>query len=302
MNTRWQGDLKMQRHVLSAVTALVLAFAAVAATASADTVFQAGFEYSPAEPTVGANAANLNTGMTGLIGSFSGTLPAGSGGDGGSELVTFDDGPSSTRVMKLDRGVSDGTLTANLASSILVDGATVSFQVATRRTVGPGFNKDYEIIGFDASNQQAFHLRVKAASDLARLATITGGSTETYDLIAAWGGIGADANSDLPFTNVDPTGSNELATITLALGATGYTIDFVRDTRAYTTGLVPYNGAAANLTHIEFQFQGDPTSPNDQTGFFLDNLTVNGATIIPTPAALPAGLMMLGAVLMRRRR
>lgn len=295
----------MQRPVLSAITAVVLTFAAFAAPAPADTVFQAGFEYSPAEPTVGTNAANLNTDMTSLIGSFAGTLPAGIGGDGGTELVTFDDGPSSTRVMLLDRGDSDGTLTANLASEILADGATVSFDLATRRTAGAGqANKDYEIVGYNESNQQAFHLRVKAASDLVRLATITGGgSTETYTLIATWGGSGADANLDLPFTAEDPIGSQELAAISLALGATGYSIDFVRATspaRAYTTGLIPYNGAAVTLSRIEFQFQGDPANLNDQTGFFLDNLTVEG-TPVPTPAALPAGLMMLGMLGMRRR-
>lgn len=289
----------MQRYALTVLIAFALSLAAVAAPAAADTVFQAGFEYTT-EPTVGNDAANLNTGMIGLIGSFSGAVPDASGtGDDADELITFDDGPAGTRLMKLDRGVADGVLTANLDETVFLDGASVSFDLATRRTA-PDRNKDYDIVGYNAGGSESFHLRVIADSDLARLAVVTGGSTETYELISTFGGTGSDTNGSLPFTSPDPTNASQIASIALALGSTGYTIDFARNNGAYTTGVIPYNGAAGGLSRIEFQYRGGDND-NVRTGFFLDNLAVEG-TLIPTPAALPAGLMLMALIALRSQR
>jgi hypothetical protein len=243
-------------------------------------VFRAGFDYAAVEPSVGADAANLNGGMIDRIGTFAGPLPAaGDTADDPAELITFDDGPAGGRVMKLDRAVADGALTAQLAEPVHLHGATVGFDIATRRTGGvDDRRKDFDIVGFDAANREAFHLRVNTAPNLARLAAVVEGAVEISKLTDTFGGVGADSAGDLPFTPADPTQSGALGTVTLSMTPAGYSIHFVRGHQTYATGLIQYNGAARTLSRIEFQFRGSD-DVNAQSGFFLDNLSVDGIPV-----------------------
>ena len=271
-----------------------------------ETVFQTGFAYT-SEPTpaeIGNDAANLN-GAIGQVGTFSGAVPDGISGQFAPDLMGFAaNNRDGGRLLWVDRPTADGAFDADLASDVLVDGAVVSFDVATRRTQGGTNAKDYDIIGYDKDGKESFHLRVIAnnTSPNERLAVLTGGgATLTTDLIGTFGGTGADANQDLINTGGVPA-ADELATITLTLGDTGYTIDFLRPTTiplAYTTGEINYNGSASELSRIEFTFSGDPSGTSVQSGYFLDNITVSGE-VVPEPSTL--ALAALGLLGLRRRR
>lgn len=277
-----------------------------ATLAQGATVFSAGFEYTTA-PTVNTNAANIDIGMTGLVGTFSGTLPTArsdSAGAGTSQLVTFPAGTVNTanHALLLDRPTASGTLTANLTGAVALASTTVSFDIGSRRLAAAGqpTGKDYDIIGLDASGNEAFHLRVLAGPTSPsgeRLAAVTGGGTLTSDLATT---SGSDAFGDLPAVG----NPDKMASISLSLQATGYVIQFSNPnvSNSYTTDLIAYNGSATTLSKIEFQFDGSTVAldsfANQSSGFYLDNLVV---TAVPTPAALPAGLALLGVTTLRRR-
>jgi len=275
-----------------------------------ETVFHTGFEYT-SEPTpaaIGNDAANLN-GATGQVGLFSGAVPdAISGGNFTPDLIGFvNNNRDGGRLMWLDRPNADGGFDANLASDIFVDGAIVSFDVASRRTQGGSNAKDYDIIGYDKDDNESFHLRVITNNNdpNERLAVLTdSGATLTTDLIGTFGGTGADANEDLTNTGGVPA-ADELATVTLSLGETGYTIDFLRPTttpRAYTTGEISYNGSATQLSRIEFTYSGSPSGTSVQSGYYLDNINVTGE-LIPEPSTFfLAAFGLLGLLACGRRR
>lgn len=302
---------------ICAATTLVLVGTIFHTATAQQVVFNTGFEYSGGEPVVGTDAANIN-GADGQIGTFSGMLPFGDGNNSGTEFIGFQThgGPNqSSRILLADRPLADGSFFANMASTIPIDGATVSFEVGTRRSAGDlavAHEKDYDIIGLDGSGNESFHLRVSAHSgDLAgeaeRLGIVSdAGGTLTWDLPTV---LGDDADGDL---TSDRYRNGNIAVIDLALEDDGFIVSLENfrpdpDTNAYTTAKLPYNGSATELAKIEFTFQGafeingvDQTDDNSyRSGYALDNIRVTG---VPEPNSLALGLIAAGGLLARRRK
>ena len=288
------------------------------------TVFQTGFEFLGDEPTgldIDNNMANLN-GADDQIGTLSGILPIGAGQFEPS-LVGFRDHPgpnNNSRVLQIDRPNADGSFFADFTEPIFTDGATVSFEVGTRRTNGSNEDnhaKDYDIIGKDSDGNESFHVRISANSDEVggigrqeRVAILTdNGATVTYDLPTV---LGEDRDEDMEsISNVRDPG--EIALITLNLQGGGYVLDFMnfipedgpRPANAYTTDLLSYNGTATQLSQIEFTFQGGDSN-SLRGGYVVDNIFAAGNLVssgLPLDlnndgsidAATPASSLLTGA-------
>ena len=311
-----------RRCVCAILTAILMG--GVVQTASAQVVFDTGFEYSGGEPVVGLDAANIN-GADGQIGTFSGDLPFGDGNNSGPEFIGFQThgGPNQgSRVLLADRPLADGSFFANLASTIPVDGATVSFEVGTRRTNGDSApagserEKDYEIIGWDGAGNESFHLYVSAYSgtglpgEAERLGVVSdSGGTTTFDLPTV---VGDDADGDLPG---DRYRRGNVAIINMTLEDDGFFVDFENFrqdadnnnadiSNAYTTAKLPYNGSATELSRIEFTFAGgfevngvdQSADRNFQGGYALDNIRVTG---VPEPNTIVLALIAVAGMLAR---
>lgn len=238
---------------------------------SAEVVFSTGFEYPAGNPVVGTDVANLN-GADGQVGSWSGTLPAGTNGTGGSELATLQTTTGvngGAQMLLADRGAAPFTLVANLEQNIQLSDSSISFDYATRRA-GGNHDRDNHIVGYDAAGNESFRLVVSAKAfggdDLSRLGYITDGVTQ-WDLPTV---TGEDTNANLSFFTGD-TGQSpkSIGSISLQLSATGFTVQFDNSQESYTTDTLSYNGNATKLSRIEFS--GDSTS-----GFWLDNILVDG--------------------------
>ena len=319
--------------VFAVVTTFLLGVTIYPATAQV--VFFTGFEYpggEAGEPSVDFDAANLN-GAIDQIGTFSGDLPFGDGNNASSNDPQFmgfgtHGGPNqNSRVMLGDRPLRDGSFFANLASTIPVDGARVSFELGTRRTngdtapAGSEREKDYEIIGWDSSGNESFHLYISAFSgdsmpgEAERLGVVSGaGSTIDFDLDTVQGD---DADGDLPG---DRHRRGNVAIIDMTLEDDGFFIDFENFrqdpdnnnadiSNAYTTAKLPYNGPATELSKIEFTFAGgfevagagdQSLDRNFQGGYALDNIRV---ALVPEPnSAVLALIAAVGTCARARRR
>ena len=265
-----------------ALSATVAAFAL--AEASAEVTFSTGFQYSNGAPTVGQDAANLN-GADGQVGSWSGILPSGTSGDGGSELATIGTTTGSNggaQLLRLDRGTAGFTIVAEFAEPIQLDGASFTFDYATRRTIG-SHDRDNHIIGYDAAGEEAFHLIASAksfgAGEATRLGYMASGLAQ-FDLPTV---SGDDSNNDLSFFNGDTDRwPNGIGTIEVQLTSTGYAIVFDNGDNTYTTTELPYNGSATQLTRVEF-------SGSNNSGLWLDNIVAEGTrdSIISSFTATP---------------
>jgi hypothetical protein len=65
------------------------------------------------------------------------------------------------------------------------------------------------------------------------------------------------------------------------------------------TGLTFRNGLTGQFNSLHF---GTNTSDGSfDSSYALDSVTISAVTVVPSPTALPAGLLMLGAMAMRRR-
>lgn len=290
---------------MTRVTYFTLAFCAAvvfsASQSSAIVVFQSGFEYAaePSSATIGNDAANLN-GAIGQVGTFSGAIPNGAGGQFAPNLMGFENNPNGGRLLWVDRPVSDGTFNANLDRDMTFTlGGSVSFDLGTRRTQGNN-NKDYFITGFDDANNESFRLRVRARSNnnnQERLNAVVNGGTLITDFTIVSGN--EDGPNDLPNTGGPPFTADDLANIKLNLTSSGYNIEFMRGNLFYITDELAYNGSASSLDRIEFTFAG---GGNDglRSGYILDNLVVEAITPEPTTALL--ALFGVSAMGLRRRR
>ena len=296
---------------ICAVAAAALIGVVVSTATAQVVVFNTGFEYSGGEPVIGMDAANIN-GADGQIGTFSGAIPFGDGNNPDPEFMGFQThgGPNqSSRILLADRPLADGSFFADMASTIPVDGATVSFELGTRRSAGDlavAHEKDYDIIGLDGSGNESFHLRISAHSgDLTgereRLGVISdNGGTLTWDLPTL---IGNDADGDLPS---DRYRRGNIAIINMDLEDDGFFLSLQNfridpDTgndvsNSYSTDKLPYNGLAAELAQIEFTFPGaflvngvDTTDDSSfQGGYALDNILVTG---VPEPTSVALSLL-----------
>lgn len=300
-------------HLIQKLFVALIVVIGVSNPSSAVVVFNAGFEYGvePTSAAIGNDAANLN-GMFGQVGTFSGAIPNGidvnnanQSGNFAPDLMGFENGPNGGRLLWVDRPTADGSFSLNMANDgVKLDGnATFSFDVGTRRTQNGSDEKDYDIIGFDGNGNESFHLRVSANNNNAlnnrRLNAIVDGGTLVTDF-----GVG-DANGDVPNTGGPAFGLADIANIELTLRTNGYIIDFFRDAGTdidYTTGLINYNGNANTLTRIDVAFNGNLTNQVLASGFILDNLLVNGDSVIPEPTTGLLALLGMGAMGLRRRR
>ena len=248
----------------------------------ADVVFNTGFEYGGGEPVVNLDAAAIN-GADGQVGTFSGTIPVGEGsGHGGTNTVSFQNGRVD-RVMMIDRANTAGTMTMTMSSGVELDGATVAFEVGSRRTQNSTHNKDYQFVGLDSSGVTNFHVQISTRNDGAtakKVAVVSNVTTVTYDLPTV---SGADATDDMPNVGNPAFTDADHSRITLMLTTNGYVIGFHRtDARIYTTTTLHYNGSATNLASIEIRYNGGGTSVS--SGFFVDNIHVEGS-LPPGPPA-----------------
>lgn len=281
----------------------ILAAVSTQSSATTITAFNTTFEYAGGNPVAGNDAANLN-GATGQIGTWSGVLPNGAGGQFAPEFVGFlNNNKNAGQLMSADRpdGTS-GAIVAHLSQDVSLDGAEVTFDLAVRRTQTGNQNKSFSIIGRDAGGVESFHLRVNAQNNQERLGVVTdNGATTSFNLNTV---VGADANEDLN----NPGGNNggvpdaaEIATIMLNLTETGYTITFDRDTRMYVTEEIAYNQGGLDLDRINFTFDDVNDNNNSRTGYMLGNFSVTG-NVIPEPTTGLLALLGVAAAGVRRRR
>ncbi len=264
-------------------------------------VFQTGFQYET-PPTVGTDAANLN-GATGQVGTWSGTVPDGS--------MTFPATLYAAGALRFDTstggtGVSHSYRATTTAVAPLT-GSTVAFDFAFHRTQFNNNAKDFQLIGFDASNNQIFNITASAQAD-------AGASGGTIDNDRRWFAttngttalFAAPNVQDLPgasdsFNDILQQGN--LGTMTLTLEAAGYTMNWMRNKTVgegggvidWTTDAIAYNSVAPGaLSYITFNQNAVATA----AGHAIDNVVI---TSIPEPAAALLGSLGCLALLRRRR-
>ncbi|OPZ18033.1 MAG: hypothetical protein BWZ10_01099 [candidate division BRC1 bacterium ADurb.BinA364] len=254
------------RSLLSRYAAIAIAAAAMssAALAAPTVIFQADFEAAVAEsPTTLANI-NLGTPVGSWIGfdetrSLGSTLPS-----TGIHVNSASTGKGFIQDRNADTSAAF-SLDANFSQpAVLADGLTVTFKCAPRRT---GANKPCTFEGKDASGAVSFAVRFQTFA----------GSIEYFEWYngSAWAptGTGTDETGFMDIIN-----SDNLETITLTLGASGYTFDYVpgldqagaaapATNAPYTKSGLTYVGAPTQITKITM-------SGNTQTGVVLDDFIV----------------------------
>ncbi|MEM6911205.1 MAG: PEP-CTERM sorting domain-containing protein [Verrucomicrobiota bacterium] len=267
------------------------------ATLQAATVyFFADFEYGGADPAVATDAADLNTGMTNLVGSFSGTLPTSANNAFNSpSIVSFQNDTATDNHLRIDRPSGVGQFSADLTSTVSVDGLFVSFDLLSRRGSNTGAGS-FNIIGLDDSGNEAFNLFVDADKNSDpgnQLAVVSGAGTVDYDPVTTFGGTGTPLSKDLNQSG----GLADIASISMVLGATDYSITLdtpFNSGNQWTANSVAYNGSATTLSRIVFTVESD-------TGFYLDDLWVADEAI-PEPSAVSLLGLSAALVALRRRR
>ncbi|YCM46725.1 hypothetical protein V2O64_11905 [Verrucomicrobiaceae bacterium 227] len=250
-------------------------------------VFKTEFDYSGEVPVIGTDAANLN-GADGQVGTFSGTVPIGEGGFGGSELITIGrtTGMTVDTYLRADRGVQNFAFSADFTRPVQLEGTTLSFDFATSRTDG-AHGKDNQVVGISANGDEVFHLWISAKSAGADGLRIGYEGAETggivWDLPTT---LGEDATGDIGFFNgnTDATGVVLPGSIRLTLRNEGFVINFAGGsaggegglTKLYTSEVLAFKGAGTDLARIEFRGEGGANN-NLRGGFWLDDLQVHGA-------------------------
>ncbi len=237
-----------------------------------ETMFRSGFNYDVA-PTVGTEAAGLN-GAIGQVGTWSGTIPEGS--------ISF--APGRMR-QDITAGPTASAYVANLDSRVALDGAVVTFDFALGRSLTQTDNqKDFQLIGVDSEGKQVFNLTANA------MTAATGGQrweARTDGVTAPFAGGNL---TDLPGAedaagDIFSGGNPGMGSMTLSLGASGYTMRWTRGTIVWTTDEIPYNEAAKDLAAISFNQNAVLTA----AGHFLGNVAVSGME--PAIPGIPTGLV-----------
>ena len=282
--------MKTKNPLFAFATTLIIIATAVSARAA---VFNEYFDYS-STPTVGTDAANMN-GSQGQVGTWSNaSLPTAANSPAAPELVSFQQ-----QIALIDRPTADAFIRGNFARPLPLNGTQVNYDFGLSRTI-TDHRKDVEMVGLDASGNEAFRLVMSAGNnnslipgEVRRLGYYTGaGATLNWDFPGA-----SDSNNDIgPGTagSFPPSWSR----IVLNLETDGYTVSHARAT-SWTSAVLPYNEAAGDLVAIQFEFQGAPGSLDDRSGFFIDNLYA-GAKSVPEPST--ATLLLLGVVGVRYGR
>ena len=271
-------------------------------------VFNTTFDYPDGIPTIEI-VEDLND-AEGQIGEFSGSVPAGEDGFGGSQLLSVRDTSGSTEETYLlaDRATEDFAFSANFTEPLELEGAIVAFEIGTSR-ISSDHRIDNEIVGFSSDGEEVFHLWISAkstnnpdAADELRLG-YEGIDTDgiVWDLpdrpgISIGLGPNSDANGDIGFFNgnTDDPSVRLPSTYALFFTADGFNVIFTGGDEGgsdvillnrYTSGTLSLNGPGSDLARLEFRGQGGDS--NDvQSGFWLDNIIARG-TPVPEPIVVP---------------
>lgn len=277
---------------ISLITVMLLAV--TCSLQAQETVFSTTFDYD--QLPIVFEPADLN-GAEGQIGEWSGPEFA----EGIGDILVFDGvidpagivpSPYGGDLFVVDRVSGDedgndfiGSYFADFTEPVALLGASVSFQVGTRRTGGNN-EKDYDVVGRGSDGEESFRLRIGTNNNGGeRLGFVTdGGETVVFDLPTV---VGEDAGADLDntggFNAVDGPGFGaEIANVNLLLGPEGFTVDFFYpeegtsgNANAYTTAQLPYNGPAIDLAQLEFTYEAS-TATGRNSGYILDEIVVNG--------------------------
>jgi hypothetical protein len=279
-------------HILSS---RIIAASLFAAVPTFGAVFFETFDYYGAPPVINNDATNLN-GSKFQVGSWSG------GATGGGPLP---DGQSSAYAPQViesqegsiifDRPQADAFIRADFSRPLIKDGTQFDFDVALSRAIG-NHNKDVEIVGLDASDNEAFRLVVSADS------TTTG---ERYRLgyyqesggALSWDFPGA-ADADVDISPGTGGGYNpSFSTVSVGFSPAGYTVSFARS-NAWVSDPLGFYEAVGDLVAVEFRLQGS-TNNGLNSGIFFDNLYA-GAKQVPEPST--TALLLIGVLGLRYGR
>ena len=160
------------------------------------TVFSTTFDYA-ADPLLGSadSASDLN-GATGQIGTWGGTasLPDAIGGDLSGNHVIGIQSSSGNDYLLVDRPSSDIELSTLFTNAIALDGTgSYSFDWQFRRVLSSPGRKDIDVVGYDDSDTELFHLRLASdqnGSNFMRIGVVESGGSVTWDLGAGEGAGG----------------------------------------------------------------------------------------------------------------
>lgn len=263
--------MKSTPHTLAVALAIILA----AIVGSTDAAVVADFDSMATGPT---SAAALSSATTG------GSWSVNTGRDPGLASI-HDDAGDKALVLDDDNGGNSGTISfATLTLDSAADFATpdsivaIDFTTAARRT-GADKGLRYEFQAADGTLAAYF------AWNNSGVVNLNGENAESghpFDFLAAWDAADPD-NRDVDISFADGM----------------VALVFSNDTDTYTHTTSVLNGVTA-IGRMQVFSQFSATSSK---GVYLDDITITRTVAtIPAPAALPAGLAVIGLLAFRRRR
>ncbi len=272
-------------HLTQSFKPLALAFAAAlfAATAvtQADVVFFDDFQ----DETLGSVPAIDAINDVGDSWTFPGSVPGSTdiGNHAGGTAIShrsLDLGAASSNGATNAAAIANFDATA-VSKGIVIDGATVSFDFFIDRTGAGSTTATLKAFG---GGDKFMHLIFKRGNDLRMQINVNGTITDIS-------GLGLNNNDNGEWRHIELTlGESSFdISITQEDGAPGA---FNATSVAYFDGTTPVYFDSLRL---------EDNANNSGRRFWVDNVTVD-ATVVPTPAALPAGLAMIGLAAARRRR
>ncbi|MCX7013746.1 MAG: putative Ig domain-containing protein [Candidatus Sumerlaeota bacterium] len=258
--TRKRLQFALGPLAMAATAGICLAFGALGAWGAASTSFQADFEGC----TVGSPTSLANLALGTSAGSWTGNVGASSP----TNAVSLDT-LGANKLLLLDAGAPNFDVQANLTAPVTLGSGstTVSFKFAPRRS---GNNRYVEITGEDGSGNVSFKIR---------LYTQLNPTTMRFEWFdgATWAATGSHLIEASQVA--DPPVSANLATITLNLSASNYTLTYAPGANlaptvsGYTTAALTYvTTPLPQLSLIRFL----STAPSSNSGVWMDDIVVAG--------------------------